>query len=190
MKKPIIRTCKARSCRKRFETRYNHPVCSYKCASEYSTYLRERKEKQKGKDMRRVNKLMEEKIRSHSGWLQILQKLFNKWIVLRDKSLPCISCGTTKDVMYSCGHFYTVGSYPNLRFDPENSHKQCLNFCNKNQHGNLVEYRPNLIKKIGKQRFTALEHRRHTLLKITIPEIIEEIQLYKDKIKQLITKIK
>lgn len=185
MTKQLTRTCKARSCRKKFEPKNANPVCSYQCATEYATYLRERKEKQKGKDIRRVNKLLEEKIRSHSGWLQILQKLFNKWIVLRDKSLPCISCGTTKDVMYSCGHYYTVGSYPNLRFDPENSHKQCLNYCNKNLSGNIVEYTPNLIRKIGQKRFNELEDRRHTLLKITIPEIIDQIGTYKQKIKQL-----
>lgn len=156
------------------------PDCAYK----YVVKQREKKEKEEGKDMRRVNKLLEEKIRSHSGWLQILQKLFNRWIVLRDKSLPCISCGTTNDVMYSCGHYYTVGSYPNLRFDTDNCHKQCLNYCNKNLSGNIVEYTPNLIRKIGQEQFNALEDRRHTLLKITIPEIIDEIARYKLLIKE------
>lgn len=186
MTKQLTRTCRAPNCRTKFNPKGTTQVCChYVCVLEYMKWLQERKLKNEGVILRRKNKLLEEKIRSHSGWLQILQKLFNRWVVLRDKTLPCISCGTTKDVMYSCGHFYTVGSYPNLRFDPDNTHKQCLNFCNKNQHGNLAEYRPNLIRKIGQKKFDELEGRRHTLLKLSIPEIKELITEYKAKIKHL-----
>ena len=177
---------KCRICKESFTPTYAlQKVCGYECACLLAKKDRVKKEKKEGKDMRKVNKLLEEKIRSHSGWLQILQKLFNKWIVLRDKTLPCISCGTTNDVMYSCGHYYTVGSYPNLRFDVDNCQKQCLNYCNKNLSGNIVEYTPNLIRKIGQKRFNELEDRRHTLLKITIPEIIDEIARYKQLIKEI-----
>ena len=186
MTKPITRTCRNKYCKKKFKQKRDfQAVCTFDCGIAYTKQLREKKEKNEGVILRRKNKLLEEKIRSHSGWLQILQKLFNKWVVLRDKMLPCISCGTTKDVMYSCGHFYTVGSYPNLRFDVDNGHKQCLNFCNKNQHGNLAEYRPNLIRKIGQKKFDELEGKRHTILKLSIPEIQEQIEHYKRLIKHL-----
>lgn len=176
-----LKTYKPKRCRVGGEqfvpVRFGQPTC-FNHAGEWMRL-------QRSKKIRKKNKELELELRSHSSWLQVLQKIFNKWIVLRDKSLPCISCGTTKDVMYSNGHFYTVGSYPNLRFDPDNSHKQCLNFCNKNQHGNLAEYRPNLIRKIGQKRFDELEGRRHTLLKLSIPEIKELITEYKAKLKHL-----
>ena len=181
-----MRTCKNKYCRQKFEPKQDGQiVCAYPCSIEYQKQQRKKKEKELLKSINVKNAAIKKATRTHSGWLQILQKIFNRWVVLRDIKLPCVSCGTTNDVMYSCGHYYTVGSYPNLRFDPDNCHKQCVNYCNKNLSGNIVEYTPNLIRKIGQKRFNELEDRRHTLLKITIPEIIEEISRYKQLIKDI-----
>lgn len=56
-----------------------------------------------------------------------------------------------------------------LRFDLRNIHKQC-SACNSKQSGNIVEYRINLIARIGEQAVLDLEsdHRTH---RWTIPEL-------------------
>lgn len=153
------------------------PTC-FEHAGEYLAQQQAKKWRKEGKEMK-------DKIKTHSNWLQELQVIFNKWVVLRDKSLPCISCGTTNNVMYSSGHYYTVGSYPNLRFHPDNAHKQCLNDCNRNKHGNISEYTPNLIKKIGVMKFRELESLRNKPLKLSIPEIIDLKTHYRKLIKSL-----
>jgi hypothetical protein len=45
---------------------------------------------------------------------------------------------------------------PSLRFNTYNCHKQCAP-CNNHLSGNLVEYRANLINKIGQARVDWLE---------------------------------
>lgn len=91
------------------------------------------------------------------------QKLFNEYIRLRDLAgcshFRCISCGQIKDERYlHCGHYYNVGHFDGLRFDEDNAHGQC-NHCNTFLHGNLIEYRKNLLMKIGAERFNLLEIR-------------------------------
>ncbi|EMK2609095.1 TPA: NinG family protein, partial [Klebsiella pneumoniae] len=59
---------------------------------------------------------------------------FNAYIRARDAALPCISCGETNPPdlhggQWDCGHFKTVGAYPELRFEERNAHKQCKS-CN------------------------------------------------------------
>lgn len=151
------------------------------CFAHAPEYLRQLQ----AKKWRKEGKVMKDKIKTHSKWLQELQVIFNKWVVLRDKSLPCISCETTKDVMYSAGHYFTVGAYPNLRFHTDNCHKQCLNHCNKNNHGNIAEYTPNLIKKITQAGFDNLYENRNVPLKLSIPEIKDLKTHYRKLIKEL-----
>ena len=62
------------------------------------------------------------------------QQAFNSYIRARDAGLPCISCGETNPPdlhggQWDCGHFKTVGAYPELRFEERNAHKQCKS-CN------------------------------------------------------------
>ena len=66
-----------------------------------------------------------------------------------------------------------------------NVHGQCWYNCNKNKHGNLSEYLPNLIAKIGQDNFNALEAKRNEPLNLTIQEIEELKRKYKQLIKQL-----
>jgi uncharacterized protein involved in tolerance to divalent cations len=69
--------------------------------------------------------------------------------------------------------------------DEDNAHGQCWFNCNKNKSGNLAEYYPRLIKKIGQKRFDELEQRKNSLKKYSIPELIEIKVIFKDKLKQL-----
>jgi len=85
---------------------------------------------------------------------------FNTYIRNRDvfgKYFRCISCNKIKSLAHiNAGHFYSAGQYPTVRFDERNVHAQCVQ-CNLHLHGNLVEYRKNLINKIGVDEFEKLE---------------------------------
>jgi hypothetical protein len=105
------------------------------------------------------------------------QRVFNKWIRERDKDLPCISCqGNCGD--WDAGHFWNQGSNGALRYNEDNVHKQGRG-CNRFKHGNLLEYRINLIKKIGEDRVKWLDEHHKDIKKWTRQELEEIIQKYK-----------
>jgi hypothetical protein len=92
-----------------------------------------------------------------------LDRKFKKFIRLRDSfngielAGSCISCGKpVRGSKWHPGHFYPAGKVKSLRFDPDNCHGQCRD-CNYFLHGNLLEYRKNLIRKIGEDRVLALD---------------------------------
>ena len=174
-------TCKNKDCKKKFDKiRANQVVCSYPCASAYTKQLREKKEKQ---HWNAKKKLLKEKLKSYSDHLKEVQVVFNQFIRLRDEKLPCISCQRFHEKQYHAGHYKSVGSSPELRFNPLNVHKQCA-YCNTYLHGNLIEYRKNLINKIGLEEVYNLD-RNKKARKYCIPELIEMKVIYKDKIKAL-----
>lgn len=141
-----------------------------------------KKDEVKRKQEMRVRKI---EITPLSEWMQRAQVVFNTWVRMRDKAQPCISCDTRKDVQYCAGHYFTRGAHPQLRFDPDNVHKQCNKNCNLKLSGNIVNYRPRLINRIGQERFDALESRKNDSRKYTIPEIKELITHYRNEIKKL-----
>ena len=138
---------------------------------------------QREKKQRLETKKAKEKLLTHKDYLKLLQKVFNTYIRLRDKDLPCVSCGKNNDKQYHAGHYRSVGSAPHLRFNEINVWKQCAT-CNNYLHGNLIEYRKELINRIGVDKVEWLENYQESN-KILIPEIKEQIKLYKHKIKQL-----
>lgn len=140
-------------------------ACSPKCAIELVNRRKERAFKAETRRMR-------VKAKGRGKWLSEAQTAFNGYIRLRDKDEPCISCGTTANIQYCAGHYLTRGSAPELRFDEDNVHKQCNQYCNMQLSGNLVKYRVNLINKIGLKRVEKLEG-KHEPKKYTIEEIQE-----------------
>jgi hypothetical protein len=111
------------------------------------------------------------------------QAVFNQYIRARDENLPCISCGKHHTGQYHAGHYRTRGSAGHLRFSEDNCHKQCAP-CNNHLSGNIVNYRPRLIEKIGIERVAALENNNQTH-KWTKEELIQIKHTYKQKLKQL-----
>jgi hypothetical protein len=57
---------------------------------------------------------------------------------------------------------------------------------NRDLHGNLIAYREGLIKRIGVERFDALEALKQVPRHCTIPEVKELIKTYRNKIKEII----
>lgn len=155
-----------------------HRTCSPKCAIDLAQIEREKKER-KEHEQKRIQ------AKPRSWWIKRAQAAFNEYICLRDKDDPCISCGKYHEGQYSAGHFYTTAARADLRFTEDNVHKQCWWNCNKNKSGNIAEYRPRLVEKIGQERFDALQVIGRSDWS---NEELEEIRIhYRDLIKQLKT---
>jgi hypothetical protein len=171
---------KCKICSKLFEPEKPlQVVCGYLCGLDYSRGIMQRTRK-------RTNIAEKERLKTKSDYLNELQKIFNKYIRLRDKDQPCISCGTKKDIKYDAGHYISVGSSPGLRFNEDNVHKQCSNFCNKNQHGNIVAYRFHLLDRIGLERLEELESQRSKPIHLSIEDIKKLKVVYNSLIKRLV----
>ncbi len=94
--------------------------------------VKRQRESEKEGRQRRKARLAE--LRPNGYYKAQAQKAFNAYIRARDAGLPCISCGETNPPdlhggQWDCGHFKTVGAYPELRFEERNAHKQCKS-CN------------------------------------------------------------
>lgn len=188
-KTPKPKKCGWSLCGKMFTPnpfRFNQQTCdNIMCAI---GLVKEKESKKEAKSWHEEKRTIKAKLMSWSAHIKDLQdNYFNPYIRLRDSNEPCISCQTTRDVQYHAGHYMAAGNYSFLRFNEDNVHKQCGKNCNKELHGNLHEYRINLIKKIGLEKVIWLENNRHKELSLTIPEIIELKQVYKLKIKELKT---
>lgn len=118
-----------------------------------------------------------EKLRDRRWYEKKAQQVFNKWIRERDKDNPCISCQTVMTKKINAGHYRSVGSSPQLRFNPKNCHAQCEK-CNSYLSGNIADYRKNLTSKIGLENVEALEN-NNELKKWSIEELKSIIQKYK-----------
>lgn len=145
---------------------------------------RERLAKERKKKDREVIDKLKEKHKDSAYYRGILQTVFNMFIRKRDEKTPCISCGTTNDIQYHSGHYFSVGAYPNLRYSEFNANKQCVK-CNNYLHGNLKNYRTGLIEKIGQEKFDELESQKGIDKKYTVPELLELITHYRKRIKEL-----
>lgn len=126
---------------------------------------------------------MREAAKTKSELLKEAQYEFNRYIRERDEKEPCISCGRHHTGQYHAGHYLTVGSMPELRYEEANCHKQC-SACNNHLSGNQVLYRQRLIEKIGLDRVEWLEG-PHEQPNWTHEEIRAIKQTYKDKTKAL-----
>lgn len=126
--------------------------------------------------------------------LETATKYFNKYIRLRDSKDgigKCISSGKflkVPSMNAQAGHYYSAGHYPLLRFNEDNVHLQGKS-DNYFKSGNLLEYRKNLIKKIGIERVEKLdqiaEESKSIRFKWNRFEVIEIIETYKLKLKNL-----
>ena len=199
--------CKNPACRKKFK-----PVrpfqkgccmdCDYEIAMAAVMKKREQaaakakrdaveKAKQKRLDLRE----RKAQLKSRNDWVKEAQAEFNKIIRLRDASEPCISCGEVNPPMlhggqWDCGHYLSVGSHPELRFEELNAYKQCKScnggagrYAGKNRTVSQ-KYRENLIQKIGLTKVEWLEG-PHDAKHYTIDDLKEITAKYKAKCKQL-----
>ena len=169
-------------CKKEF-IKFNmaHKVCGAVCAGEYVSKLNAKEKEEKARIERIADKKARERLKNRSEWLKQAQTVFNSYIRYRDFNLPCISCGRHNSGLYHAGHYLSTGARPNLRFNEQNVHKQCAQ-CNLHLSGNLINYRMNLIKKIGEKAVLELET-NYQPKKYTIDDLRGIIETYREKIK-------
>ena len=169
---------KCKNCKQPFEPKKPlQYLCSPYCAILYANKKAEERQKKEDRELK-------EELRTKSYYIKILQQVFNKYIRERDKHLPCISCGRSDVEEFHAGH-YIPTTYQYHRFSEDNVHKQC-SYCNTHLRGNIIEYRKNLINKIGLANVEYLENTKNMIFemdKIMLKDLIAE---YKKKIKNIL----
>lgn len=176
------KTCKA--CKAKFEpSRPLQSVCNPKCAQVHADNLKAKKHKLEVAERRKETQKALDAIKPRAIWMREAQAVFNRYIRERDKDEPCISCGSYLRSSFDAGHYRTTAAAPELRFEPLNVHKQCVQ-CNQHQHGNIVAFRIGLIAKIGQKAVEWLEG-NHDAKKYTIDDIKAIKEEYKAKLKEL-----
>src|SRR3990167_1360764 len=128
------------------------------------------------------------KIRSWKGGVALKKNLwiiFSKFIRLRDNG-TCFSCGKKDDWRnMDAGHYIPKTAGLSLYFDEKNVNCQCT-ACNRFRHGNLSQYALELRRKYGETILEELEWKRRQITKISTPEYQKLIDLYKQKVKELL----
>ena len=120
---------------------------------------------------------------------------FNLFIRLRDTDDngfgKCISSGHPlrfADPNIQAGHFYSAGKFPNMEFNEDNVNVQGKsdNYFNG---GNLLQYRRNLVKKIGGDAVDSLDWKAEMYKRNGYKQdrffLIEVIEKYLAKCKEL-----
>jgi hypothetical protein len=158
--------------------------CNIDCATSYG---REKglKARQKAfnNQTTKLKKAVKEK--DVSWHLKEAQHWFNRFIRLRDSGKPCISCDKPDDGSHQrhASHYRSVGACGSMRFDESNVHASC-SVCNNHLSGNIGEYTPRLISKIGREEYDRIK-RAPNAQKRTVHELKEIISKYKAKCKEL-----
>ena len=176
---------RCKSCNNKFEQyQFNNKFCKeLECQVKKGMFLLDKQKQQSKKDWNKEKKERKEALKTRTDYLNELQVIFNKFIRLRDNGLNCMSCNKPPKKA-NAGHYRSVGGNPELRFNELNCHLQC-EYCNTYLHGNLINYRINLINKIGLDKVEKLEG-QHEPKKYTTDQIKGLKVMYNLKIKQLV----
>ena len=182
MQKPL-KPKKCKVCKKQFQpTKPLQIVCDFGCAIELNIKNKAKKEAKEATRKRAEHREAKERLKTRKDWMREAQIAFNNFIRSRDKDLPCISSGRFAG-SFDAGHFRSVGSCPELRFNELNVHKQSVH-DNQHLHGNLLEYRKRLIERIGLEKVEWLEG-PHQAKHYTTEELKSIKQTYKSKLAAL-----
>ncbi len=162
---------------------------SWECATQYATDKKNKPKIKKIADKVARKDLRErkEKLKPLKWFSDRAQSEFNKFIRLRDKGLPCISCGKpdSGDHQRHASHYRSRGGCSFLRFDENNVHASCSQ-CNNHMSGNIINYTPELIKKVGENEFDRIQNAPKSY-KWSRDELIEIYEKYKGKCRELET---
>ncbi|MBK3479831.1 recombination protein NinG [Pseudomonas sp. MF6751] len=176
--------CRVATCRASFvPSRMGQAVCSPACALIDGPRHAPKARKALADIERKDIKVRKEKLKSRADHAKDTQQSFNEWVRLRDADLPCVSCGRHHDGQYHAGHYRTVAANPAIRFEPLNVHKQCAP-CNNHKSGDIVNYRIELVKRIGAEAVEWLEG-PHEPKKYTVEQLKAMTAEYRAKTREL-----
>jgi len=169
--------CTAPGCQERHERRQAFVKwCSPECGATLAQAKLAKKRTQEANTERQADKAKLDGMKPLGHWVKLTQDAWNKARRLECLAAGdgCISCGRSQQEVQStdgwkpggawdCGHFMSVGAYPNLRFEADNAFLQCKS-CNAGS-GKYTRkaqtvadaYLENLIAKIGQDRIDQLK---------------------------------
>jgi len=109
----------------------------------------------------RANKsVAKEKIKSYSQRLGEAKRVFQKWIRMRDKDLPCQAClKPIRGIAHGC-HVFKAELFSGVIFDERNCFIGCVK-CNLYLNGNEVQYLENLKHRFGEEWVEQLRKDAH-----------------------------
>jgi hypothetical protein len=171
---------RCKNCKNKFEqVRFNQKFClEPECVRVWV-------ESEKAKQWKKTKQKAKQDLMTLSDYLKLAQQVFNKFIRLRDKDKPCISCNAkTGSYTITAGHYFP-STNKSVTFNEDNLHGQCWYNCNSSKSGNLAEYRLGLIQRIGLERLEKLELESRKTKKWTQEELKEIMAIYKKKIKEI-----
>ena len=175
--------CKKKGLQSDMLLRQLKAFCDQNCFAEWAA-ANVSKLAKKGKQIESKRlKAKKERLKTKCAHLREAQASFNAYIRERDAQEPCISCGRYHTGKYDAGHYRSVGSAPELRFDEDNCHRQCVP-CNQHLSGNLISYRINLVKRIGQERVDKLEG-PHEPKNYTIEQIQDIKAHYRKRVREM-----
>ena len=176
--------CAVRACRKPFVPAQSFQSwCSPECGVQIARDKQQKERTAQAKIERKAIREAKERIKPRAAYMKETQSAFNAWVRARDADQPCISCGRHHQGKYDAGHFRSVGSNPALRFEPLNCHKQCVP-CNRHKSGNAIEYRINLVARIGADKVAWLEG-PHEPKRYSIDDLKAIKALYRNLLREL-----
>ena len=185
-RKPVKpKKCRVATCRASFvPSRMGQAVCSPACAMIDAPRHEPKARKALAEIGRKELRAAKVKIKTRAQHMKEAQAAFNAWIRERDIGLPCVSCGRHHNGQWHAGHYRTVGGNPELRFEPLNVWRQCAP-CNNHKSGDIVNYRLELVRRIGADKVDWLEGphepQRYTL---------EQLQAIKAKYRAMTRELK
>ena len=165
---------RCKNCKQLFEpVRFNQKYCfDPECVKVWVTTEQDKQWKKKKAKLK--VELMTKK-----DYEKILQQLVNKYVRMRDKGQPCISCQKPIKGKMDAGHLYAVGNYPSVRFNLKNINGQCIN-CNQYNGGAINDYRLNFVLKYSREDLEELDKLAHQQRQYSVTEIKEMIHEFKE----------
>ena len=168
--------------------------CDHGCAAKWAEVKRDndrakskvKQEKtQRSSDRKRKKELM-----TKTEWLNKLQVIVNKYVRLRDSNDGCISCDkqATWSGQWHASHYISRGHSSFLRFNLWNIHKSCST-CNSHLSGNIGQYTPRLIEKIGQEKVDWIIENKSNIVTYDIAHIERAIKIARKAVKRLDNRI-
>lgn len=136
-------------------------ACKPECAHALVERTKAQQKAKAARQERAQDKIKLEGMKTYPQLIREAQRAFNEAVRWRDRLAghACISSGRALDWSgnaVDAGHYRSVGSAPNQRFNFDNCHAQSKH-DNQYKAGNAVDYRIGLIARIGLARVEALE---------------------------------
>lgn len=153
--RPKVKTCAYEKCGREFlPVRPMQQVCGPLCAGRLvKARALERKRQEQAETRARKDAIKRIAV-LESECRDIVQEIAR----IRDRDDGCISChvGPNYDGIWHGSHYRSHGGCSSLQFHLWNIHKSCEQ-CNFFKGGNVAEYHPRLVEKIGADRVDWLD---------------------------------